>query len=166
MDEKVLYAPPEHKNYKRSQCTPLFMNAYTMSGAGAVIHTHSKNCVMATLMYPGTTFRITHQEMIKGIRKGNTGEYYRYDEELVVPIVENTPHEADLKERMANAMRDHPNTCAVLVRRHGIYVWGPTWQTAKAMSECYDYLCDIAVRMKKIGIDPTKVPSLPEAAYV
>lgn len=97
MDEKVLYEPPSYKKFKKSQCTPLFMNAYTLRNAGACIHTHSKNCVMVTLLYPGTTFRITHQEMIKGIRKGNTGTYYRYDEELVVPIVENTPFEEDLK---------------------------------------------------------------------
>ena len=28
-----------------------------------------------------------------------TGGYYRYDDELVVPIVENTPEEKDLKVR-------------------------------------------------------------------
>jgi methylthioribulose-1-phosphate dehydratase len=59
---------------------------------------------------------------------------------------------------MADAMEKHPEACAVLVRRHGIYVWGPTWQSAKSMCECFDYLCDIAVRMKSIGLDPTKVP--------
>ena len=97
LNGETIYEPPVVKNYKRSQCTPLFMNAYLMRNAGAVIHTHSKNCVMATLLYPGTTFRITHQEMIKGIRKCTSGGYYRYDEELVIPIVENTPFEEDLK---------------------------------------------------------------------
>jgi len=60
-------------------------------------------------------------------------EHYRYDEELVVPIIENTPHERDLKTRMAAAMDDYPECSAVLVRRHGVYVWGPTWQKAKTM---------------------------------
>ena len=71
-----------------------------------------------------------------------------------------------MKERMANAMNDFPEASAVLVRRHGIYVWGKTWQSAKSMCECFDYLCDIAVRMKSIGIDPTTVPTQPENAYV
>lgn len=33
---------------------------------------------MATLLYPGKEFRITHQEMIKGICKGASGTNYRY----------------------------------------------------------------------------------------
>ena len=68
-----------------------------MRDAGAVIHTHSKNVVMATLLFPGTEFKITHQEMIKGIKKCNTGVTYRYDEQLVIPIIENTPFEEDLQ---------------------------------------------------------------------
>lgn len=44
-----------------------------ISGAGAVIHTHSKHAVLATLMYTGREFRIKYQEMIKGIRNDKTG---------------------------------------------------------------------------------------------
>ncbi|XP_042705095.1 methylthioribulose-1-phosphate dehydratase isoform X1 [Chrysemys picta bellii] len=136
IEERDISGPPPHKKLKKSQCTPLFMNAYTMRGAGAVIHTHSKAAVMATLLYPGSEFRITHQEMIKGIKKCTSGGYYRYDDKLVVPIVENTPEEKDLKERMARAMNEYPDSCAVLVRRHGVYVWGETWEKAKTMFGC------------------------------
>lgn len=38
-----------------------------MRNAGAVIHTHSQHAVMVTLLYQ-KDFRITHQEMIKGIK--------------------------------------------------------------------------------------------------
>jgi methylthioribulose-1-phosphate dehydratase len=65
---------PPNKKLKKSQCTPLFMNAFLMKNAGAVIHTHSKQAVMATLLCPGKEFRITYQEMIKGIKKCTTGE--------------------------------------------------------------------------------------------
>ncbi|KAF8980004.1 hypothetical protein BGZ46_004767 [Entomortierella lignicola] len=144
--------------FKPSACTPLFYNAYTMREAGACIHTHSQHAVMATLLYPGKEFVITHQEMIKGIRKGMSKENLRYFDRLVVPIVENTAEEEDLTDRMAKAMEEYPDTCAVLVRRHGVYVWGESWEKAKCMAECYDYLFEIAVKMKSIGIDPAEKP--------
>lgn len=159
IDERDISCPPPYKNLKKSQCTPLFMNAYTMRGAGAVIHTHSKAAVLATLLFPGREFRITHQEMIKGIKKCSSGGYYRYDDLLVIPIVENTPEEKDLKDRMARAMEEYPDSCAVLVRRHGVYVWGDSWEKAKTMCECYDYLFDIAVKMKQLGLDPAALPA-------
>lgn len=56
-----------------------------------------------------------------------------YDDTLVVPIIENTPEEKDLKDRMARAMEEYPDSCAVLVRRHGVYVWGESWEKAKTM---------------------------------
>ncbi|XP_029986931.1 methylthioribulose-1-phosphate dehydratase isoform X1 [Sphaeramia orbicularis] len=158
IEEKDISCPPAWKKLKKSQCTPLFMNAYTMRGAQAVIHTHSKAAVMATLLYPGKEFRITHQEMIKGIRRGSSGTNYRYDDTLVVPIIENTPEEKDLKDRMARAMDEYPESCAVLVRRHGVYVWGESWEKAKTMCECYDYLFDMAVQMKQCGLDPSALP--------
>ena len=78
----------------------------------------------------------------------------------MIPIIENTPFEEDLQESMAKAMQDYPETCAILVKRHGIYVWGANWQSAKSMCECYDYLCEIAVRMKSLGMDPSLNPDL------
>lgn len=115
-----LELPPPEKKLKKSQCTPLFMCAYLQRNAGAVIHTHSKVAVMATLLFPGKEFRCTHLEMIKGIKNQKLGRYYRYDEELIVPIIENTPFEEDLKDRLAQTIEEYPATCAVLVRRHGV----------------------------------------------
>ena len=55
-----------------------------------------------------------------------------YYDTLVVPIIENTARECQLTERLRNAMIAYPKSNAVLVRRHGIYVWGDTWEKAKA----------------------------------
>jgi methylthioribulose-1-phosphate dehydratase len=151
-------APPAEKGYKASQCTPLFFAAYNKCEAGAVIHTHSQHAVRATLMCPGETFEITHQEMIKGIRVSTNGPRLRYFDTLVVPIIENTTHERDLKASMEAAIDKYPDACAVLVRRHGVYVWGKNWIEAKTMCECYDYLFEMAVSMKAMGMDPAERP--------
>lgn len=128
------------------------MLAYRHRNAGAVIHSHSQNALLATVLWPGKEFRCTHLEMIKvkkkcllsnkiflnfkhftkGIYDHQLERYLRYDEELIVPIIENTPFEKDLEESMWKAMQQYPGSTAVLVRRHGIYVWGATWQKAKA----------------------------------
>jgi methylthioribulose-1-phosphate dehydratase len=63
-------------------------------------------------------------QMIKGVRVGGMKNALSYLDTLEVPIIENTPHEEDLKESMAEAMKQYPDAPAVLVRRHGIYVWG------------------------------------------
>ena len=34
---------------------------------------------------------------------------------------------------MAEVIAQYPETSAILVRRHGVYVWGDTWQQAKTM---------------------------------
>ena len=143
---------------RMSQCAPIFMAAYKMREAGAVIHTHAKSAVLVTLLYPGKEFRIAHMQLIKGISIGTTGKNHSYNDTLVVPIIENGPREVDLIDPMVQAMKDYPDTCAVLVRRHGLYVWGATWQKAKIMCECFDYLFDTAVEMKKCGLDPAAIP--------
>jgi hypothetical protein len=58
-------------------------------------------------------------------------------------------------------MQAYPHCNAILVRRHGVYVWGETWQKAKTMCECYDYLFEIAVKMKLAGLDPAAVRPAP-----
>jgi ribulose-5-phosphate 4-epimerase/fuculose-1-phosphate aldolase len=40
----------------------------------------------------------------------------------------------------------------VLVRNHGVYVWGRDWKQAKTQAECYDYLFEAAGRMKQLGL--------------
>ena len=114
-----------------------------------MIHSHSVHAMMATLVYE-EAFRVTQVEMMKGI--AGTG----YHDDLAVPIIENTAHECDLADAMAEAIEAWPKSNAVLVRRHGVYVWGRDWIEAKTQAECYDYLFNVAVQMKQLGIDPSQ----------
>jgi len=151
LDGQVVQAPRDPA-LKISACTPLFLNAYRLRDAGAVLHSHSINAMLATLGCEDE-FRVTHLEMQKGLR--GVG----YHDTVRVPVVENTAHECDLADRMATAIEAYPNADAVLVRRHGVYVWGRDWQQAKTQAECYDYLFQAAVRMRQLGVDPTALPA-------
>jgi methylthioribulose-1-phosphate dehydratase len=144
----VVSGPPEDSGYRVSACRPLFLEAMNSRDAGAVIHSHSMNAMLATLSEEDV-FRVSHLEMMKGI--AGTG----YHDVLEVPIIDNTAHEEDLRDSLAEAIEAHPKAWAVLVRRHGVYVWGDDWRAAKRHAECYDYLFQAAVEMRRLGLDPT-----------
>jgi len=146
---------------KPSACTPLFLAAFTR-GAGCCIHTHSQWAVLVTLIVErdfgaSACFEIEEIEQIKGIGKGrgkvgNLG----YHDRLRIPIIENTAFEEDLTESLEAAMEKYPETYAVLVRRHGIYVWGDNVHKAKTQCESLDYIFQLAVEMRKLGLPWTK----------
>ena len=130
-----------------SQCAPLFLHAYKQRGAGAVLHSHSLNAVMATELFD-KRFTIGDLEMQKGL------EGYGAFDTVEVPIIENTAYESDLADSLGEAIRNNPRSHAVLVRNHGVYVWGKDWKQAKTHAECYDYLFAAAARRKQLGIAP------------
>lgn len=144
LDGRVV-AGPEDPALKPSECSSLFLKAIVHRGAGAVIHSHSIHAAMATLLFQ-TEFAVSHLEMIKGIRG------MAYGDRLVVPIIDNTARECDLADALEAAILAYPKTEAVLVRRHGVYVWGRDWVQAKTQAECYDYLFRAAVEMRRLGI--------------
>ncbi|XP_064635171.1 methylthioribulose-1-phosphate dehydratase-like [Lineus longissimus] len=146
------HSPPPTKKLKRSSNSPLFEVIYDKTDADTGIHTHCMSSNLITQVTAGNEVRIQNQEMIKGIAKCKSGGMYKNTDELIVPIVENAPEEADLLPAISKAIDDYPETCAVLVRNHGIYVWGKSWQKTKIMYECYCYLFDLMIKMKQLGI--------------
>ena len=154
-----------------SACTPLFMTAFRLRDAGCCIHTHSQWAVLVTLLLERYTsngppilggrsvFNISRIEQIKGIprgpdKKGNLG----FEDTLRIPVIENTAKEEDLTKALQNAMLQWPDTYAVLVRRHGIYVWGDNVAQAKTICESLDYLFQMAVEMANHDIPWVKNP--------
>ncbi len=134
---------------KISACTPLFLHAYQLRDAGAVLHSHSLNACLASLS--GRRFRVRGLEMMKGIDGAVA------DRVLEVPILDNTPHEHELADALREAIVHNPETSAVLVRGHGVYIWGRDFIHAKTQAECYDYLFAAAVRLRQMGIDPARL---------
>jgi methylthioribulose-1-phosphate dehydratase len=144
LDENIL-CKPASPGMTPSACQPLFFNAFRLRNAGAVIHSHALDAILVTLLYR-EQFECTQLEMIKGI------EGHGYYDRLVVPIIDNTAQERDLADSMARAIENYPRSHAVLVRRHGVYIWGKDWAQAKTHAECYHYLFEAAVRMAQLGM--------------
>jgi methylthioribulose-1-phosphate dehydratase len=145
LDGEIVSRPADPA-LRPSECSALFLKAINLRNAGAVIHSHSMHAVMATLLFDDE-FSISHLEMIKGIAG------MQYHDRLVVPIIDNTARECDLAGALEEAILAYPATHAVLVRRHGVYVWGADWIQAKTHAECYDYLFHAAVEMRRLGLE-------------
>ncbi len=161
LDGQVVESPPTSQDggdasgvakapLKVSACTPLFLHAYRLRGAGAVLHSHSLNACLASVV-SGRLFRVRGLEMMKGIDGAVADQVHE------VPILDNTPHEHELADALHDAIQDYPRTSAVLVRGHGAYIWGRDWVHAKTQAECYDYLFAAAVRLRDMGIDPSRL---------
>ncbi len=132
---------------KLTACAPLFMAAFTHRDAGAVLHSHSVNVVLAAaLVPPGEPLRLTRLEMMKGL------EGVGYFDTHEIPVVDNTALEHELAERMERAVLDWPKANAVIVRNHGVYIWGRDASHAKTQAECLDWLCDATVKLHSAGI--------------
>ncbi len=146
---RVLRAPSD-PSLRVSECQPLFFNAYRTRGAGAVIHSHSLWAVLAARLASPSgaagVFSSQGLEMQKGLRGKGCFETVR------IPVIANTPREAELTDSMADAMAAHPDVDAVLVAGHGVYVWGDTWVRAKTQAECLDYLFRAAVESHRLGL--------------
>ncbi|MCB9638766.1 MAG: methylthioribulose 1-phosphate dehydratase [Myxococcales bacterium] len=148
MDGEVI-EPPQTPGLKVSACQPLFMHAYKLRNAGAVVHSHGMYAMLATLIYK-ENFVISNQEMLKGIQ--GVGAFDKHE----VPVISNTAYEEELTDSLEEAIKAYPKAQAVLVKGHGVYIWGRDWMHAKAQAECYHYLFEAAVRLKQLGLDPSR----------
>lgn len=111
---------------------------------------------MVSLLYD-KELRISNVEQIKAIPKVTEPGYLNNFDTLVIPIIENTPHEEDLTPFLEDCLKEYPAAVAVIVRRHGIYIWGENVWKAKILNEAIDYLLELAVKMRGLGI-PTAGP--------
>ena len=138
--------PPKNP-HKLTACAPLFMAAYNLRNAGAVLHSHSLDVVLASMLVPpGQPLQLTRLEMMKGL------EGVGYFDTHCIPVIDNTALEHELKDRLEAAVVAWPKANAVIVRNHGVYVWGKDLVHAKTQAECLDWLCRAVVRMHAAGI--------------
>ncbi|MEQ8353563.1 MAG: methylthioribulose 1-phosphate dehydratase [Leptospiraceae bacterium] len=143
---------PANNTLKLTECAPLFLSAFELRDAGAVLHSHSSNVVLMTMLARRldeelSVLEFTQLEMIKGIIG------HGYFDTFELPVVDNTAHECDLTASMRKAIERFPDSPAVAVRNHGIYVWGPNEVKAKTQAECIDFICEVYWKMRSAGIE-------------
>ncbi|MFC0189169.1 methylthioribulose 1-phosphate dehydratase [Fictibacillus aquaticus] len=137
--------PAEETALKPSAETDIHCEVYRYTDAGCCLHVHTIDNNIISEMYASEgsiTFR--GQELIKAFG------IWEEDGEITVPIVENY---ADLK-RLAEATASviQPETKAVLIRNHGITVWGKNAFEAKKHLEAFEFLFSYHIKLKSLNL--------------
>uniref|UniRef100_A0A1I7XMG9 Protein kinase domain-containing protein n=1 Tax=Heterorhabditis bacteriophora TaxID=37862 RepID=A0A1I7XMG9_HETBA len=134
IEMKTVVQRPLNSKIGVSSCSVLFSLIMKQTGSECVIHTHAKAANLITQLLKSNSFEISHQEYIKGIYDPFTGKNLEFEDTITIPIIANKPKEHLLLPGLEEALKSNPRGCAVLVRNHGLFVWGPTWEQTKVMS--------------------------------
>jgi methylthioribulose-1-phosphate dehydratase len=102
-----------------------------VSGAGAVVHVHALAPVLAGERWPGGV-QLQDLEMLKGFGR------QAHDDLVTIPVIPNGQDMRVLGDVFERGYR--ADTPALIVARHGIYVWGADLQQARHRLECLEWL--------------------------
>lgn len=109
----------------------------------AVLHSHSISSTVFSRLIRADGYPISGYEMQKAIAGCEHTE-----QALQLVILDNQPQDqplaAQLRQRAAELQS------AVLVRGHGLYVWGDTLEQAKRQLECWEFL--IACELERLKV--------------
>ncbi|MBR3320684.1 MAG: methylthioribulose 1-phosphate dehydratase [Exiguobacterium sp.] len=130
---------------KPSAETLLHVDIFNNSNATCSLHVHTvDNNVISELYAAQGHVTFTGQEIIKALG------YWEETASVRIPIIEN---HADIPT-LARAFAPHVtgDAGAVLIRNHGITVWGETPAAAKRYLEAYEFLFSYSLKLRALGV--------------
>lgn len=118
-------------NQRPSAEAGLHARIAAVSGAGAVVHVHMLAPVIAGQRWPsGVVLR--DLEMLKGLGRRTHADV------MTLPVVPNSQDMGVLGDAFQAGF--DPATPALIVARHGLYVWGKDLVEARHRTECLEWL--------------------------
>ncbi|MGH1444106.1 MAG: methylthioribulose 1-phosphate dehydratase [Exiguobacterium profundum] len=130
---------------KPSAETLLHVEIFNNTNATCSLHVHTvDNNVISELYAAQGHVTFTGQEIIKALG------YWEETASVRIPIIEN---HADIPT-LARAFAPHVtgDAGAVLIRNHGITVWGETHAAAKRYLEAYEFLFSYSLKLRALGV--------------
>ena len=123
---------------KPSAETLLHLAVVRVTGAGAVLHTHSVWSTILSDYHNGRGgFFIEGYEMLKGLEGIGTHEHREW-----VPILENSQDMRALAAETEALLRENSRLHGFLIRRHGLYTWGKDLTEAARHVEILEFLLE------------------------
>ncbi|MFT7518017.1 MAG: methylthioribulose-1-phosphate dehydratase [Kiritimatiellia bacterium] len=138
-----------HDGVHPSAETSLHQATYAMdSSAGACLHVHTIEANLLTRMGDPYLLPLAPIEMIKGFG------VWEFEPRMGVQIFDNVLHVRDIAVAMAERWRDEkPEVPVVLIRDHGMSVWGKDLQEAVNRVEVAQYVFRYMVEARSAGVE-------------
>lgn len=140
-----------HESYtatgrKSSDETDIHLTIYQITKANCVLHSHLLDSLLFADLFPGKQFAtIKGLELLKGFKGIKTHEL-----EINIPVFDNTQDIAALAEIIKPSILSQPNSYGLLLRGHGVYVWGDSVEEAKRHLEVFEYIFKYYLHSKKV----------------
>ncbi|WP_420491377.1 methylthioribulose 1-phosphate dehydratase [Neobacillus drentensis] len=132
--------PVEQTHLKPSAETLLHVEIYRKTNAGCSLHVHTiDNNVISEIYGDQGEVTFKGQELIKAF------DMWEEDATLKIPIIRNDAHIPTLAAKFSEQISG--DTGAVLIRNHGITVWGKTAFEAKKILEASEFLFRYQLRL-------------------
>jgi methylthioribulose-1-phosphate dehydratase len=130
----------EENHLKPSAETLLHVEIYRKTKAGCSLHVHTIDNNVISEVY-GSQGEVTFkgQELIKAFNK------WEEDAVLTIPIIKNYAHIPTLAQAFSEHIKE--DSGAVLIRNHGITVWGRNAFEAKKILEASEFLFKYQLRL-------------------
>lgn len=132
--------PAVETHLKPSAETLLHVEIYRRTNAGCSLHVHTiDNNVISEVYGDRGEVSFQGQELIKAF------DMWEEDAVLKIPIIRNYAHIPTLAKAFSEHI--HGDSGAVLIRNHGITVWGRTAFEAKKILEASEFLFRFQLRL-------------------
>jgi methylthioribulose-1-phosphate dehydratase len=135
----------EETSLKASAETGIHCEVYRLTDAGCCLHVHTVDNNLISELY-GDKGKVTFQdqELIKAFGIWEEGG------RITVPIVKNHADLKKLSEAVAEVITSE--TKAVLIRNHGITVWGKNAFEAKKHLEAFEFLFSYQIKLQSLAL--------------
>ncbi len=122
---------------------PLHAALYADPQCGAVLHTHSRNATLVSLLTQGS-LELHGYELLKAFAGVQT-----HDAHVSLPVLPNSQDTQALARAATQALAAVARPVGYLIAGHGVYAWGRTMADARRHLEALEFLFDLHVRMRQ-----------------
>lgn len=141
---------PDYKTLgkKSSDETDIHLTIYQVTNANCVLHSHMLDALLFANLFPNQAFAtLKGLELLKGFKGVKT-----HDIEINIPMFENTQDIRSLAEEVKPSITNQPNNYGLILKGHGIYIWGESVEEAKRHLEVFEYIFKYYIQTRRLGV--------------